>query len=265
MDRFASFNTRIVDTDEIRLHALGSAAFYGKGVFTTAAIVEGQVFLWEKHWRRLEDNAARLGINLDGINKETVEGEFAKLIVQNGRRDGRGRITLFDESAAGPWRSTTTGTSVLMVTAERRPARRGLRLTVSSCLLNSTSPLAGIKSCNYLEQLLAAEEAKKRDFDEAIRVNERGEVVSACMANVFWVTGGKLFTPSLKTGCLPGTTREHVLENVLCEEVESGIDELKNADAIFLTSAGIGVAAVAEFDDAKLQTASHPIADLLPF
>jgi branched-chain amino acid aminotransferase len=235
MDRFASFNFRIVDPHEIRLNAIGSAAFYGKGVFTTAAIVEGQVFLWEKHWSRLEENAVRLGIGLDGINKETVEGEFAKLISQNGRRDGRARITLFDESAAGPWRSPTSGTSVLIVTAERRLARQGLRLTVSPCLFNSTSPLAGVKSCNYLEQLLAAEEAKKRD------------------------------TPSLETGCLPGTTREYVLENLECKEVESGLGELRNADAIFLTSAGIGVAAVAEFDEIELRALKHPIADLLPF
>lgn len=265
MDSFASFNFQIVDTDEIRLNAIGSSAFYGKGMFTTAAIVEGQVFLWEKHWRRLEENAVRLGIGLDGIKKETVEAGLDALIRQNRRGNGRARITLFDESAAGPWRSTTTGTSVLIVTSELRPRPRVVRLTVSPYLCNSTSPLAGVKSCNYLEQLLAAEEAKKRDFDEAIRVNERAEVVSACMANVFWVTGRKLFTPSLKTGCLSGTTREHVLENIPCEEAESGLDVLRNADAIFLTSAGIGVAGVTEFDETELRALEHPIADLLPF
>src|SRR5688572_17494231 len=265
MDSSASFNFQIVDPREIRMSAIGSAAFYGKGVFTTAAIVEGQVFLWEKHWRRLEENAVRLGIGLDGINKENVEAELDTMIRQNRRSNGRARITLFDESAAGPWRSTTTGTSVLIVTSELRPRPLVLRLTVSPYLCNSTSPLAGVKSCNYLERLLAAEEAKKRDFDEAICVNERAEVVSACVANVFWLRGGKLFTPSLKTGCLPGTTREYVLENLQCEEVESGLDELNNADAIFLTSAGIGVAAVGEFDEIELRALEHPISDLLPF
>ncbi|MBV9215096.1 MAG: aminotransferase class IV, partial [Acidobacteria bacterium] len=96
-------------------------------------------------------------------------------------------------------------------------------------------------------------------FDEAIRVNERGIVTSGTMTNVFWSKGGRLFTPDLKTGCLPGTTREFVLENLEVKEVEAAIDELKGADAIYLTSAGLGVIAVDEFDGREFPQIEHPI------
>jgi branched-subunit amino acid aminotransferase/4-amino-4-deoxychorismate lyase len=119
-----------------------------------------------------------------------------------------------------------------------------------SCEYNSAA--GGIKSCNYLEHLMSLDEAKRRGFHEAIRLNERGEVVSACMANLFWTKDGKLFTPSLRTGCLAGTTREYILENIECKEVEVGIDEINRADSIFLTSAGLGIARVREFDGKRL-------------
>jgi branched-subunit amino acid aminotransferase/4-amino-4-deoxychorismate lyase len=82
------------------------------------------------------------------------------------------------------------------------------------------------------------------------------------MANVFWLKDDKLFTPALTTGCLAGTTREYVLEKINCEEVEVAIDALSDADAIFLTSAGLGVVAVPEFDGRSLISTHHPITEL---
>ena len=133
-----------------------------------------------------------------------------------------------------------------MTTGDLREVPDKLRLTVSPFLVNSTSPLAGIKSCNYLENILALEEAKKRGFDEAVRLNERGEIVAACLANIFWRKNEQLFTPSLATGCLAGTTREFVLENETGFETKAGLEVLKNADEIFLTSAGLGICKISE-------------------
>ena len=110
---------------------------------------------------------------------------------------------------------------------------------------------------------MTLEEAKARGFDEAVRLNERGFVASGCMANVFWSKDGRLFTPSLKTGCLPGTTREYILENLDCQEVEAGIEELDTAEQIFLTSAGLGVVSAAEFNGRKLAVQNHSVIDLL--
>lgn len=237
---------------------------YGKGVFTTIAVHEAKPIFWEKHWKRLTENAARLGIDLlryaETEIRDAVHGAAAEL------KTGRVRVSFFDESQAELWGEEgerEVSLSVLTGRPRRRPANPGL--TISPHRVNSTSPLAGIKSCNYLEPLMALQEAKTRGFEEGIRLNERGEITSACVANVFWVKDDGLFTPSLRTGCLAGTTREYILENLACEEVEAGIEALQEADEIFLTSAGIGALQAAEFEGRPLKLADHPLIRLMPF
>lgn len=239
---------------------------YGKGVFTTAALRGSEPFLWEKHWRRLIDNAGKLGIDFSGHTEPSVLNAVSEQASRNGFVNGRVRISFVDESPGGLW-SAGGGkkTSLSILFAERRTIPAAFRLTTSTHRVNTTSPLAGIKSCNYLEPLMSLQDAKDHGFHEAIRLNERGEVASACVANVFWLLGERLFTPSLKTGCLAGTTREFILENLKCEEIEAGIEILNEADEIFLTSAGIGVVQAAEFDGKKLRRAHHPISKVLPF
>lgn len=239
---------------------------YAYGVFTTLAVVEGQTFLWEKHWHRLTSNASALGIDFLRHTEKNVLASLLESIAESEIAEGRARITISDDSPSRIWsESKETQTSLFVILAERRPTPDNFKLTVSPHRISTTSPLVGIKSTNYLEHLLAYEEATGRGFNEAIRINERGEVASACMANVFWEREGKLFTPRLSTGCLPGTTREYILENIDCAEVEKPIEEMERADRIFLTSAGLGVAVVAEFNDWELDTSDHPLSSLLPF
>lgn len=260
-----SFNSELQHASDPKVPVVSTACLYGKGVFTTIAIFEGQPFLWDRHWKRLQENAVRLGIDLADFPEPDTRRALDGLIEANIVQNARARITFFDESAGSLWpRDSDRRTSLLITTADPRPRADSLALTVSPFLVNSASPLAGVKSCNYLEKILALDEAKERGFDEAIQLNERGEMASACMANVFWLKDDRLFTPSLRTGCLAGTTREFVLENVDCSEVEVGIEELRSADEIFLTSVGLAVAQVGEFQGRKLNRIPHAIMGLLP-
>jgi branched-subunit amino acid aminotransferase/4-amino-4-deoxychorismate lyase len=260
-----SFNGEIVDQSVPLLSGLSSSVLYGKGIFTTVAIYDRAPFVWDKHWRRLEENCGRTGIDSEGISSDGVLDELHKLIDTNSIESGRARITIFDESGTELWPyQSERKNSVLITTAEYRRRPEPLSLTVSSFHINSASPLAGVKSCNYLEKVMAKGEAMCRGFDEAIQVNERGEVASASMANIFWLKDGRLFTPHLITGCLAGTTRAYVLENLECAEVTTTIDELCNADEIFLTSAGLGVAQIGRFDGREYAPSRHSIVKLLP-
>lgn len=258
------FNSGLVAASEPNVAAVSTAGLYGKGIFTTLAIYDREPFLWEKHCNRLRKNAGSIGIDLADFSEAAVRCALDELLTANSVQNGRTRITFFDESAADLWPyGSGRGTSLLIMTADFRPMLESLSLTVSPYAINSTSPLAGVKSCNYLEKIIAKDEAKQRGFDEAIQLNERGEIVSGSMANVFWLKNGVLFTPSLRTGCLAGTTREFVLENADCEEVEVGIEVLRSADEIFLTSAGLGLVQVARFEDRELRRERHPLINLL--
>jgi branched-chain amino acid aminotransferase len=249
----------------VPISEFSNISLYGKGVFTTAALCNGEPFLWEKHWRRLIEHSLGIGINVSEHSEESVRDAVSKAIRVRGIRDGRVRVSLLDGSSSDLWGGNEEETLLSVLVGERSRTGEALKLTTSPNLVNSTSPLAGIKSCNYLEPLLSIQEARKRGFNEAIRRNERSEITSGCLANIFWLSGGRLYTPSLKTGCLAGTTREYILENLECEEVTAGIDELEKADEMFLTSSGIGVVQVVEFGGRELRRGVHPIMKVLPF
>ena len=240
-------------------------ALYGKGVFTTVAIRGGEPMLWEKHFARILRDMSVIGLDPAGIGEKELLARLAGELEAGGIVDGRVRITISDETASPIWSGESAEQiSVQIIAAGTRPFPEDLSITVSPYPVNSRSPLAGVKSCNYLENLLAIGEAKKRGFHEAIRLNERGEITSACMANIFWLAGDMICTPSLKTGCLAGTTREYVLENIDCSEVEAGIEELETAASIFLTSAGLGIVEVSGFGSRKMERPGHAILSLWP-
>jgi branched-chain amino acid aminotransferase len=259
MHKFVSYNYQIIASSEINIPGISSAALYGKGVFTTLAVHRAKPFLWSKHWLRLTDHAAKLGIYLDNAKEEIVKKSLLNLIDENDASEARARITFFDNTVPTIWSvDGVKSTSLLIQTADFGQTKDRLRLGVSPFSINSRSPLANIKSCNYLENILAFEDSKQRGFDEAMRLNERGEISSACLANVFWLKNEKLFTPHLNTGCLAGTTREFVAEIAKeigfdCFESNADLKEILSANEVFLTSSGLSIANVERIEDVEFE------------
>lgn len=256
-------NDRLLEASKARLPAVAGVALHGRGVFTTLAVYGGLPFLWEAHWSRLCDHARGAGVECP-FDEEETRAALARLIEKNKVERGRARITVLARAAGGLW-GPDEGTTreggdsgrasdlLLMTGGARNVEEETLALTVSPFRTNTHSPLSGLKTVNYLEHVLAWEDARTRDFDEALVLNERGEVVSATMANIFWVKHGTVHTPALATGALAGTTRARIIE--LAEEMAvplvegvQDIHALAAADEIFLTSAGLGVALVTTFD-----------------
>jgi len=250
-------NKTMVEATKARVAPVSSAMLYGRGVFTTLAIYNSQPFLWTKHWQRLAAHAKRLDIDHTGCTEKNVGEALHKLIAVNQVREGRARVILLARSGRDIWKTKTPGakkTDLLIMTGEQQKlAPTGMSLAVSPFRTNTSSPLSGIKSLNYLEHVLSWEEAQSRDFDEAVVLNERGEIVSATTANLFWAKNGTLHTPTLSTGALAGITRECVIElaNQHFIPLLEGIYEMQDltdADEIFLTSSSLGVAPVTTFD-----------------
>jgi 4-amino-4-deoxychorismate lyase len=247
----------MLNAAKARIAPVSSAMLYGRGVFTTIAIYQGEPFFWPEHWDRLTHHAGQLKISCDECTRDSVLTALKKLIAVNRVRDGRARVILLARPSTQVWQAKPPGprqTDLLILTADpQKVPATGVSIAVSPYRFNSFSPLAGIKSLNYLDHVMSWEEAHARDFDEAVMLNERGEIVSATMANIFWVKEGTVYTPALSTGALAGVTRSCVIQLAskhfvpLIEGIYS-MQDLTEADEIFLTSAGLGMAIVTTFD-----------------
>jgi 4-amino-4-deoxychorismate lyase len=250
-------NKAMLEASKARVAPVSSAMLYGRGVFTTLAIYNSNPFLWPQHWQRISAHANKLDIDLTGCTLKSVGEATQKLIAVNQVKHGLARVIFLGRSGQESWRTKTSGTrktDLLIMTGDvKKVPNSGLSLAVSPYRINTSSPLAGIKSLNYLDRILSREEARKRDFDEAVVLNERGEIVSATTANIFWARNGKVHTPSLNTGAIAGVTRDCVIDLLekhfipLVEGVYEMTD-LVEADEIFLTSSVLGVAPVTTFD-----------------
>ena len=122
---------------------------------------------------------------------------------------------------------------------------------------NEFSPLAGLKCASYSENLIALDQARRKGFDETIFLNTAGHLCEAATANLFLVKDGVLFTPSLASGCLPGITREVVIElageeGIPCEVGALTLADLQAADEVFLTSSTIGAVPLSRLGDRVL-------------
>jgi branched-subunit amino acid aminotransferase/4-amino-4-deoxychorismate lyase len=118
---------------------------------------------------------------------------------------------------------------------------------------NEASPLSRVKSLNYLDNLLAREEARHKGADEAVLLNTRGLVAEGSASNVFLVGSEGLLTPSIESGALPGITRATVIElareaGIACAEGEVATEALVQAAEAFLTNSIMGVMPLTRLD-----------------
>ncbi len=250
-------NKTMVEATKARVAPVSSAMLYGRGVFTTVAIYGGKPFRWMEHWQRLSQGAERLNIDCTDLTESAIGKAIEKLVSVNEVETGRARVILLARDGRDFWRPARPGsrqTDLLIMTADQQQVRAaGLSLAVSPFRTNTASPLVGIRSLNYLDHVLSWEEAQVREFDEAVMLNERGEIVSATMANTFWVKEGTIHTPTISTGAFPGVTRSTAMDlaKKMFVPVLEGVYELSDlgeADEIFLTSASLGIGLVTTFD-----------------
>ncbi|MBW2733845.1 MAG: aminotransferase class IV family protein, partial [Deltaproteobacteria bacterium] len=136
--------------------------------------------------------------------------------------------------------------------------KTGVRVCVIEVGRSSAGELPqGAKSGNYLTNLLALREAKRRGAHEALLVDPRGRICEGSSSNVFAVIGGTIRTPPLDVGILEGITRRKVMSLAQglghrVEEVELSREDLASADEIFITSTIREVLPVTELGEVKV-------------
>ena len=195
------------------------------GIFETVRVEKGKPVLIEYHYRRMAGSSRHLNIpfslTLNEFKDRVVEaaGSGTKLV----------RFTLFRNGK-------------IEIETRNCLKRESVSLLPVYSVKRCFSALSRHKTVDIMNSLYAIEEAKRRGFDEALLFSDKGFVSETAFANVFFYKKGILFTPSLKTGCLPGTRREFIKE--VCSEmgvpVVEGFFEMKellSADEVFITSA----------------------------
>ena len=205
-------------------------------VFESFPVRNGLGIFLEKHLARLRDACAVTGFVAP---REALEGCEA-VLRQAG--DGFGRI--YVTAGDGTVTRDYGGCRVLVLVESREAApgrvyRRGYDLGMHA---GGHVPLfAGLKTGNYWGNLRAFREGVSTRCNETLLFTPAGHLVSACMANVFMVTEGRVKTPDLSTGARPGVVREWVIEH---EEVAESLltrADVEAADEIFLTSSWLGI------------------------
>lgn len=264
LHKFVHHNDQLVPIQEVRLSPGQAGLLNGWGVFTTIRIYDGRPFAFDRHWKRLTTDANRLRIPV-GWQAETVFKHLGKLIDANQVKEGCARI-YFVYNRVGFWVSDEPLPEVdLIVYTADLPKRKGpVRLAIQDHGRYAASPLAGVKVTSWLENVWMLDQALQRGFDEVILLNERNEVTECTAANIFCVRNGKVTTPPLSAGCLPGVTRTTLLEvgekaGVRIKEAALGPEDLFGADEIFITSTTREVQPVSEVEERKIAQVGGPI------
>jgi branched-chain amino acid aminotransferase len=221
----------LLDTEEAHISPLDRGFLLGEGVFETFRSYSGRLPTAIEHLERLESSCRATGLRAPAWKDLLVA--VRAVLRENELADARVRITatvrttLVTASPVEPWPETATAVLVPWPHNER-------------------SPLAGVKTTSRAESLLALAHAHNEGADEALFLNVAGDLCEGTTTNVFLVRDGRVETPPLSAGCLPGITRGHVL--LLCEELgieaaETDISPfaLGNADEMFLTSSTRGI------------------------
>ncbi|MCK5910539.1 MAG: aminotransferase class IV [Caulobacter sp.] len=229
----------------------------GEGLFETLLALDGEIRHLDAHLDRMAGGCAVLGLPFD---RAEAEGLCRRMVPATGRVALR--LTLTGGSGGrGLDRPADLTPRLFARVAAVAPVTTPARAIVSSVRRNEGSPASRLKTLSYVDSVLARTEAVAAGADEAVMLNNRGHVVCGAAANLFWVASGRLFTPALDCGVLPGITRARLLAAQAVEEVAVGAEALERAEAVFLTNSLIGVRPVSRLGDRAFD--AHPLVERL--
>jgi branched-chain amino acid aminotransferase len=203
---------------EARVFLTDRGYLFGDGAFETLRAYAGAPFELTAHLTRLKHSAEVLGIPLP-YGQEEMDILVRQAIDQSALGDAYVRITVSRGIGKGGIGTTHCGptTFSILVQAHRPYPADAYASGIETAVVRTRRVPAAcldptIKSANYLPQIMAKRELERQGLIEGIQLAVNGEVVSGTVSNVFLVRHDELVTPRLESGCLPGITRQVVLE-----------------------------------------------------
>ncbi len=235
---------RYLPQERAKIPATDPALAWGVGLFEVIRGYHGRGFQLGSHLRRLEGSARYFGIEARLPDLGSV---VTRLFEKNALDGGYVRVTL-------------TGGGHLIVSVNHwSPLPKswytcGGRLAIAPFRKDPRAPLSGHKTLNYLENMRVRWEAERHGVIDALVLGFRGEVLEGTRCNIFVARRGRLVTPSLKQGILPGVTRQLVIE--LAREASIPLRErsmrftwLRGAEEVFITSTMMEIVPIVRVGD----------------
>ncbi|HWB98000.1 MAG TPA: aminotransferase class IV [Bryobacteraceae bacterium] len=257
MYRHILHNEEIRESSDKLLAAGQVGLLAGWGVFTTIRVMDGVLFAFERHWARMQRDAALFQVKLPS-DPERVRRNLLKLLEANQATNATLRVVVV-RNVGGAWEGPQERESDLIaLLSGLKEWGAGVKLAYQEQARHAACMFAGTKILSWSMNLRWLEIAQSRGFDEVILLNEHGQVSECTSANIFIANGNQVWTPPLSSGCLPGVTREVLLSEIHVPGFPIGEKaltpgDLAAADEVFITSTTRELLPVLEIESQKLR------------
>jgi branched-chain amino acid aminotransferase len=272
MPLLANLNGTIAETAQISV--LDRGFLYGDSVYEVVRTFQGRPFGLQEHLDRLRQSAAYLYIDIPWSDA-AIQAEVDKTLARAGWPESYVRIvvTRGAESFISLQPSADLRPNLLIVVSSISPepvlSETGLHVMVPQRLRNSKRALdPAAKTGNYLNNILALLEAQQQGAEDALLLNERGEVTEATTSNIWIVRDGVVQTPPGEVGILQGITRQFLFQILAAQQIpyaETVLypEDVTVAQEAFLSSSVRLLMPVRQVNDTKLPNCPGPMTRFL--
>jgi branched-chain amino acid aminotransferase len=258
-------NGRFVDKADATVSVYDHGFLYGDGVFEGIRCYNGRIFKLTEHVDRLFESAHTLRLAVPAGRAE-VAGAVVETVRRSGLRDAYIRPVVSrgpGDLGIDPRKCPKANLVIIVDSIQLYPEeayRKGLRVVTASTRQRPLDVLnPRIKTCNYLNNIMARLEANLAGADEGLMLTHDGYVAECTADNIFAVRRGRVVTPPAHLGILQGVTRQTVLDlcatlGVPAAEQVITLHDIYTADECFLTGTGAELGPVVEVDGRAVGT-----------
>src|SRR5437762_12168522 len=254
-----------VPEEDAKVSVFDHGLLYGDGIFEGIRFYNGRVFRLEEHLERLWDSARSICLEIP-IGRGEMTEALLETIRQNDLREGYIRLIVtrgVGNLGLNPTQCKRPSIIIIATTIALYPkevCEKGL--TVVTCATGRTGAAAlnpAVKSLNYLNNVMARIEANLAGADEALMLNEAGNVAECTADNVFIIKRGQIFTPPISAGALRGIPRAVVFAiaaelGLKLTDTDLTRHDVFVADECFLTGPAAGFIPVVQADGRPIGT-----------
>lgn len=256
MIRYININGELTPEGKPAVSATSRAVSYGDGCFETFVSYGGEFLHFEDHFDRLWAGLEYLGMKSE-LTQDSLRLEVQNMLRKNELEKEKTvvRIQCYREGDSGYFDISDRSGFIISNRAVSHQ-KEGLKLkSVSVRAIPTIALERKVKLSNSINYIKAAQEARKNNGDDALMLTIDDKVSETTIANIFWIKGNQVFTPSVRCDLLPGITRAIVIKlvkenpDVTIEEGEYSLEDVLNADSVFCCNSVMEIRTVASVND----------------